>query len=258
MDQKKLGRYIASKRKALGYTQKDISNLLSVGEKTVSKWERGINAPDISILKQLSEVLNISVIDLLSAEDTEKSKETTYNVIGGLIFYNNLTKIKYIKILFTSIFTIIFMFLLLFMINNYNNFKVYSIQSIKSEYTVDGMIVYNPGRNIMIINNIDIKDKNAGSENEEFIKYLSIRIMNNKKVILTKEYKIEDSNKRIGDYLINNNLFLNEPNNSDVIFSKNTRKIDIIIEYITQQDKLNKITIPLKLVSTYSNNKLFY
>ena len=109
MDQRKLGRYIASKRKELGYTQKEISNLLNVGEKTVSKWERGINAPDISILKKLSDVLNVNVVSLLSAEDIEESKENTYNVIGGLIFYNNLTKIKYIRILVVSIFIVVFL-----------------------------------------------------------------------------------------------------------------------------------------------------
>lgn len=257
MDQRKLGRYIASKRKELGYTQKEISNLLNVGEKTVSKWERGINAPDISILKKLSEVLNVSVVSLLSAEDIEEKKENTYNVIGGLIFYNNLTKIKYIRILVISIFIVVFLFLLLFSINNYNNFKVFSISSDSKKYDVSGILVYNPERNIMFINNIDILDNNIGSNKEKTIKYLSIRIEQNNKVILTKNYDIENDS-RLNDYLVDRNIYIDEPNNKDYIFSKTTRKLKINVEYITQDDDLNKISIPLKLVSVYSNNKLFY
>ena len=257
MDQKKLGRYIASKRKALGYTQKDISNLLNIGEKTVSKWERGINAPDISILKQLSEVLNVSVIDLLSAEDTVDHKADNYNIIGGIIFYNNLAKIKYIKLLTTLLFLIVFTFLLLFSINNYNNFKVFSINSSSNSYKVDGILIYNPKRNIMFINNIDVLDKNVGSDKEQSIKFLSIRVVHNKKVILTKEYEV-DSTSKLSDYLIDRNIYIDEPNNKDVIFSNDTRKLEVVIEYINDSDILKKISIPLRLVPLYSNNKLFY
>lgn len=47
----RIGEYIAKLRKENGYTQKTLSEKLFVGEKTVSKWERGIVAPDIDIIK---------------------------------------------------------------------------------------------------------------------------------------------------------------------------------------------------------------
>ena len=109
----------------------------------------------------------------------------------------------------------------------------------------------------MFINNIDILDNNIGSNKEKIIKYLSIRIEQNNKVILTKNYDIENDSK-LNDYLVDRNIYIDEPNNKDLIFSKTTRKLKIDVEYITQDDDLNKISIPLKLVSVYSNNKLFY
>ena len=49
MDLIKIGKYIAEKRKALGLTQKQLAEKLNMSDKSVSKWERGICLPDVSI-----------------------------------------------------------------------------------------------------------------------------------------------------------------------------------------------------------------
>ena len=46
----KVGKFIAEKRKEKGYTQEKMGEMLGVNGKTISKWERGVNAPDISLL----------------------------------------------------------------------------------------------------------------------------------------------------------------------------------------------------------------
>ena len=54
MDAKAFGAFIAEKRKELGMTQSDLAAQLSVTDKAVSRWERGLGFPDISTLEPLA------------------------------------------------------------------------------------------------------------------------------------------------------------------------------------------------------------
>lgn len=65
MDAGKTGGFISERRKAINLTQKELANKLNITDKAVSKWERGLSFPDISILIPLAEILNISLYDLL-------------------------------------------------------------------------------------------------------------------------------------------------------------------------------------------------
>lgn len=69
MDQKKIGQYIAIKRKAQGLTQAQLAELLGVGDKAVSKWERGLSLPDVSKYQELCKVLEVSLNELFAGED---------------------------------------------------------------------------------------------------------------------------------------------------------------------------------------------
>ena len=68
MDQVKIGKFIAEKRKENNLTQMQLAEKLSVTDRAVSKWETGKSLPDSSIMLELCEVLKISVNDLLSGE----------------------------------------------------------------------------------------------------------------------------------------------------------------------------------------------
>ena len=68
MDQIKIGRFIAVRRKRANLTQLQLAARLGVTDKAVSKWERGITMPDTSIMLELCDVLSISVNDLLCGE----------------------------------------------------------------------------------------------------------------------------------------------------------------------------------------------
>lgn len=65
MDVEKTGRFISERRKAINLTQKELADKLHITDKAVSKWERGLSFPDISVLIPLAETLNISLYDLL-------------------------------------------------------------------------------------------------------------------------------------------------------------------------------------------------
>ena len=65
MDAEKVGKAIKILRKKAGYTQKELSKCLEVTDKAVSKWERGLGIPDISIITKLSILLNCDIDNLL-------------------------------------------------------------------------------------------------------------------------------------------------------------------------------------------------
>ena len=68
MDQIKIGRFIAEKRREQGLTQAQLAEKLSITDRAVSKWENGRSMPDSSIMLALCKELKISVNDLLNGE----------------------------------------------------------------------------------------------------------------------------------------------------------------------------------------------
>ena len=93
MDPKKTGIIISEARKKLKMTQKDLADVLYVSDKAVSKWERGLCFPDISVLIPLTEILKINLYDLLRGEKVNKEdvEETLKNTIN---YSNNEIKRK--------------------------------------------------------------------------------------------------------------------------------------------------------------------
>ena len=68
MEPTRISRFIAERRKALGLTQRQLAEQLSVSDKAVSKWETGRGLPDVLLMPPLCAVLGITVNDLLSGE----------------------------------------------------------------------------------------------------------------------------------------------------------------------------------------------
>lgn len=68
MDQIKIGKFIAERRKKNNLTQAQLAEKLSVTDRSVSKWETGRAMPDTAIMLDLCEILKISVNDLLNGE----------------------------------------------------------------------------------------------------------------------------------------------------------------------------------------------
>lgn len=68
MNQDKIGKFIAECRKEAGYTQASLGEMLGITDRAVSKWENGKSMPDVSIMLELCELLNINVNELLTGE----------------------------------------------------------------------------------------------------------------------------------------------------------------------------------------------
>ena len=76
MEKEKKGTFIAERRKALNLTQKDLADRLMISDKAVSKWERGLSFPDITLIEPLAHVLSVSLTELM--EGSEKKVEEKY------------------------------------------------------------------------------------------------------------------------------------------------------------------------------------
>lgn len=68
IDREKFGLFIVELRKEKGFTQQELADRLFVSNKAVSKWERGQSLPDISLLTPLSQLLEVTVAELLRGE----------------------------------------------------------------------------------------------------------------------------------------------------------------------------------------------
>lgn len=68
MDHNKIGNLIYKLRKESGMTQLQLAERMHISDKTVSKWERGMGCPDVSLLSELSQILDVDLEKLLSGE----------------------------------------------------------------------------------------------------------------------------------------------------------------------------------------------
>lgn len=68
MNQEKIGKFIASCRKAQGFTQAALAEKLGITDRAVSKWETGRNLPDAAIMPELCALLNIQLSELFRGE----------------------------------------------------------------------------------------------------------------------------------------------------------------------------------------------
>jgi len=84
MDCNKVGKLIFGLRKEKGMTQKQLADAMNISDKAISKWERGLGCPDVSLLRKLSEVLNVDIEKILLG-DLEPN-----NADGG-----NMKKVKF-------------------------------------------------------------------------------------------------------------------------------------------------------------------
>ena len=106
MDNEKIGRFIATRRKALGMTQKELGERLFVSDKTVSKWERGASLPNVALLQPLAEVLEVGVSDLLNGECQLQEAKTSDAAISNALILSlqetHLHEQRHWRLLFAS------------------------------------------------------------------------------------------------------------------------------------------------------------
>lgn len=108
MDQSKIGAYIAVKRKAQDLTQAQLAQKLGVSDKSVSKWERGVCLPDVSLFQDICGILGISINEFFAGEDIareaveEQSEKNILAILKDSVHRNSKLK-KTIKSLVAAL-----------------------------------------------------------------------------------------------------------------------------------------------------------
>ncbi len=75
MNKQQFGNFIAENRKAAGLTQKELAARVHVTDKAVSKWERALSYPDVTLLEPLAEALDLGVEELMACRRMEAAME---------------------------------------------------------------------------------------------------------------------------------------------------------------------------------------
>lgn len=84
MDNARIGSLIYQLRKEKNMTQRQLAERMHISDKTVSKWERGLGCPDVSLLAELSNTLDVDLLQMLDGQ------LTTNHILGG-----NMKRIKF-------------------------------------------------------------------------------------------------------------------------------------------------------------------
>ena len=135
MDQNKSGKFIAKLRKEKNMTQEQLAEKMGISVNAVSKWERGLSFPDVSLYKKLCKELDINIEELINGEK-DKSEEAKEKAIISTLKETNKIKKNSKKILF--ILSTIFVIILCCLIYYNKNLKVNLVND--SDYLYDEVI----------------------------------------------------------------------------------------------------------------------
>ena len=180
MNPEKVGQFIKKLRKDNNLTQKALANKYNVTYQAVSKWENGINLPEISLIRQISKDFNISVEDILDGEKSSKKKnKKTYLIIT----------ISIILIILCIVLTII-------LNKKDNSFEFKTISTTCNEFKVSGSIAYDEKKSSIYISNINY----CGGNDSNIYQEINCTLYENH----------ADTIKKISDCSTKNNITLEE------------------------------------------------
>lgn len=267
MKQEKIGAFIAKCRKEKKLTQEELGRRLGVSCQTISKWERGINLPDIFMLPKLSKSLEIDVDELLKSKkiigsvnklDVLEDKQEDLS-IGILNSHKKISKrknLKSIKYLLMFLLIIIVFSLLMYFFSNYGRVNIYSISSTSDKFLFSGKLIFNPNGNLMMVNNFGYGDSSAGTIDEKKVKGLKILILNGDNLIINYEKLLDENEelKTLNQLLsrVSIETSLEDINRDDLT------DIRMVVSFIKGNDEVEETECDVKLEKEFENNKFFY
>lgn len=109
MDNQRMGQFISELRKEKQMTQKELAEKLLITDKAVSKWERGLSCPDISLLPQIAELLGVTIGELLNGERGNAGSEADERNLNSALQYADTAvqrKIKSLRDIYAQVFSL--------------------------------------------------------------------------------------------------------------------------------------------------------
>ena len=224
MDQERIGNFIKSIRLENHLTQREFADILGVTYQAVSKWENGKNAPDIAIMKLISEKFHVNIDDILNGEKSSSKK--------------SFRKSFWFKIILVFVlFLVVLVFLIFHFWGKPDTFEFTTISSKCADFKITGSAAYNQEKTSIYISNIEF----CGKEDKRIYQEIDCTLyeVNNGvktsisscdvKSGITLEEFLKDMNIKVSNYstmcknLTSQNLFLeitaNTMDNQNVIYS---------------------------------------
>ena len=130
-DKKVFGLFIKEKRLDKNYSQKDLAELLYVSESAVSKWERGVAYPDITLISRICEVLDLTEHELIEATNDVEYRKVQRDAHK----FNDLKKNLFWAFNITYIMAIVICFIVNIAVNHNLSWFFVVLTSIMFAYT---------------------------------------------------------------------------------------------------------------------------
>lgn len=220
MNEEKISKLIKKIRKENNLTQEEFAKNLGVTYQAVSKWERGLSIPDISILKEISNTYNIDINDLLNGKNKKKK---------------NKLIVVLVLIIVLCLITIILIY------NRNDSFEFKKISSKCSAFEITGVAAYNKNKASLSITSINF----CGEKDDKVYDSLSCTLYEENK---NSKRKIADCNKAKNKTLENylKNIEIDVDNYKSICNDFNDANMYLEIE-IKEGSKEHIHKVPLKL-----------
>lgn len=108
MDQKKIGTFLRALRSEKGLTQEQLAEIIGVSNRSISRWENGVNLPDFDLLMEIANFFDVSIGELLDGERKEEAsgkaadetllKVADYNSQESMTFFKRVRYIFWVDL----------------------------------------------------------------------------------------------------------------------------------------------------------------
>ncbi len=229
MNPEKVGQFIKKIRKDNNLTQQELADKYGVTYQAVSKWERGINLPEVSLIRQISKDFNISVEDILDGELSAKNEKSNKNLL-----------------IIIPVFLILIVMLIA--ISKSHTFHFKTLSSTCDEFKVSGSIAYDKNKSSIYISNINY----CGGDDNTTYKEIECNLYETNDNVNTKISSCKsEKNETLESYL--KEIELNIDNYKQTCKNYNDDSLYLEINAKDQNDKTITYKIPLNLNNNCPN-----
>lgn len=185
----KSGQFIAQLRSERGMTQDDLGKLIGSSDKTVSKWERGQNVPDVLTIKKIADAFDVTITEIINGE---RNAQVSPRFIR---MYEN-KKSRYAFFTVIGIFILFFLALLMYFCNNFDKFKIYKFKGEGKNYKLTGNIYQASKEYKLVVDDFLVYDISKYDELKIDTYMLTININGMVVYSFTKGKEIEQGNEK--------------------------------------------------------------
>lgn len=227
MDQEKIGQFIKKIREENNLTQKELADRLGVTFQAVSKWENGKNAPDLGILKQISDEFNVNIDEILSGKRSSKKE-----------------RIPILAIIITIVSIMLLVVFCVLKINQ-SDYEFKTISSKCKDFKITGSAAYNKDKATIYISNVEF----CGKEDNVVYRKISCNLY---ETYNDSKRKIssctEEKNMNLEEFLKKVNIKVDHFSSSCKDLTANSLSLEIVAS--STDNKQVTYTIPIKLNDT--------